>query len=168
MSKPNAETPAPTGLADEERSFLRRFMAVFAGKEETTVETPAPAGVSEEKVQSMVAAGVRAAMAEQTVAADLRSVEDKATPGAIAKARPAMLKAKAAGDEETYAALLGVLQEQDASELLGEDEIASEEKTSEGKTLAVSGRAEVFARNGIDAKREAELKRKYGYGETIQ
>lgn len=165
VSKNDDTKPDPTGEADEERSFVRRLMGLLKGETEKVAE-PAPA-VTAEQVAKMVESGVNARMAAQEVNADLRQFEGKATPAAIAKARPVLLKAKTAGDEETYAALLGVLAEQDASYLL-DGEIASAEETSEGAAHAVSGRAEVMARNGIDAKREAELTRKYGLSKAIQ
>lgn len=161
------ETPE---MGAEELGLFRKLVAALRGEPRAEVAQP-PVGLTAEEVdariEAKVQAGINAGLAEQTVTADLRAVDGKATPGAIAKARPALLKAKTAGDEETYAAILGVLAEQDASYLL-DGEIASEELTSEGKSLAVSGRAEVMARNGIDAKREAELARKYGLSKTVQ
>lgn len=168
MSKPNAEAPATPGLNDEESGILRRFIQAITGKNEEKAEAaPAAPILTADEIKAIAKAEIRAEMAGEAVNTDLRTVEGKATPGAIAKARPALLKAKTAGDEETYAAILGVLAEQDASYLL-DGELASEELTSEGTSLAVSGRAEVLARNGIDAKREAELTRKYGLSKTVQ
>jgi hypothetical protein len=114
-------------------------------------------------VAALVAVEVAKATAGHRVEADLASLAGKATPGAIAKARPALLKAAAAGDTDTYGALLGVLGEQDASALLG-GPIATPEQTAAGHTgLSVAGTDLAWLEaNGVKAGDVARLENKYG------
>ena len=167
MSNPNAEAPVTPGLTDEEHGFLRRLMAKVLGNEKVEAklaEQPAPEAVAitAANVQEMVNAGIQAGLAEQSVDFDLRSLAGKATPSAIAKARPVLLRAKKEGRSEDYEATLAMLSEQDASALLG-GPIASAEQAGSTVTGVACSQEDVafFESVGIKADRVAAIEKKY-------
>lgn len=126
---------------------------------------PAPEAKASAKpdMSALVAAEVQKLMAEQYVAADLARLAAKVAPAVISGAKPALLRAKAEGRTEDYAAMLSLLSGQDASALLG-GPIATETATRQALApVANLSAADVDALmdDGVTPERLAALAKKY-------
>lgn len=163
----NAEKPASTGEADEERSFVRRFMdsikALGSDQAAAVAATPAPApalaGLNADQVNALIEAKVAARMHEQEVDADLKALSGKVPPAVLgdAEVRATLLEAKAKSSER-YAAVLKVVAGNDASALLG-GPVADAAHADDARVA--TEREAMLERHGIDAKRAADLTRTY-------
>lgn len=172
MAEPKAGAPAGTGQPDDEGFWnqLKQKLGIgasaaaapAAGAAASAAAAP-PAGLTAEEVDARVAAGVKAGLAEGMVAADLAKLEGKVTPAQISAARPLLVKAKAAGDEDGYKAIYGLLAGADASALLG-GPVASAEVAGQGVTgLSVNAQDLAWMEaNGIKPENVAAIEGKYG------
>lgn len=156
--------PAPTGEADEERSFVRRFMDFVksggSGEPAAAAAAPAsPVALTEEQIDARIEAKVAARVREQEVDADLKALDGKVPPSVLKdpEVRAMLLEAKAKGPER-YAAAHKVVAGNDASALLG-GPIADAAHADDAR-VATETEA-MLERNGIKPERAAELQRRY-------
>lgn len=176
MSEKN-QTPASAGSAgtDQEKASvwkqLGQMLGITAPDQQAAAAPPPaapPASVTAEQVQSMVDAGIKRGMAEQSVTLDLAKLEGKVTPGTLAEAREALLEARIAGNEAQYARILKLTAGQDASALLG-GPVASATQAKDGVAgLGVNAR-EMAALEACGMKAEdiANIEREYNLRPSV-